>query len=200
MTKIFSLVFVFFIFEITSSTNQTTSSNPYKLRKEIVNAHNFSYTLNPGFQICGKLHSEEVFVLIYVHTSPKNYKRRLSIRETWARRSMFRDIRLVFMMGKTEDKSINETIQLESNIYGDIVQEDFVDSYKNLTYKGIMAMRWISAYCKQTKYILKVDDDIITNTFILLRHLKSLEKYENFSKKSVMCLVWTAMKVNYSLL
>ena len=189
MTKIISYFIVLFAISL-------CDANEYKIRDEVVNPHNFTYTLNPEFQICGKNKSQDVFVLIYVHTSPKNYKRRLSIRETWARRSMFRDIRLVFMMGKTEEKSVNDTIKLESNIYGDIVQEDFLDSYKNLTYKGIMAMKWISTYCNHTKYILKVDDDIITNTFIVLRHLKSIEKYENYTKKSVMCLVWRNMIVS----
>ena len=49
---------------------------------------------------------------------------------------MFRDLRIVFMMGYTSDFKAKELVRLESGLYNDIVMEDFVDSYKNLTYKG----------------------------------------------------------------
>ena len=56
-------------------------------------------------------------------------------------------------------------------------------------------MKWISKYCKKAKYILKVDDDIITNPFILMRHLKSLLRYNLISQRTLMCLVWVRMTV-----
>ena len=104
------------------------------LQNKIVNKHDFVYGLNPEHRICG---SDSIFLLVYVHSAPGNFKRRLSLRETWARRSMFRDMRLVFMMGTVSDAKINEHLLLENGLYKDIVSEDFVDSYKNLTYKGI---------------------------------------------------------------
>jgi beta-1,3-galactosyltransferase 1 len=169
----------------------TTDHNVEKIYDKIVNKHDFNFTLNPEYQTCK---SSQLFLLIYVHTAPVNFKRRLSIRETWARRSMFRDIRLVFMMGYTLDKKTTQLLTLESNLYQDLVQENFIDSYKNLTYKGIMAMKWISTYCQNAKFILKTDDDIITNPFILLRHLKSLNNHGLIAPKSLMCLVWNRMK------
>jgi hypothetical protein len=169
------------------------SDDLYKVQNEIVNRHDFEYTLNPGHRICNK--SDDIFVLIYVHTKPDNFKRRLSLRETWAKRSMFRNTRVVFMMGSTSDKKVNELLRLESGIYNDIVQENFVDAYRNLTYKGIMAMKWISEYCTNAKYILKVDDDIISNIFIVLRHLKKLQENKMLENRTVMCLVWQNMKV-----
>lgn len=45
-----------------------------------------------------------------------------------------------------------------------------------INYLGIMAMKWISTYCKNAQFILKVDDDIIVNTFALVDHLKLLKK------------------------
>lgn len=175
---------------------RTGFDKQYEVQANIVNPHDFQYTINPKFDTCGtSSHPEHVFLLIYVHTSPKNYKRRLSIRETWAKRSMFRDIRVVFMMGQTEEKDVQQIIDLEFNMYNDIVQENFADSYRNLTYKGVMAMKWISEYCSHAKYVLKTDDDIITNTFIILRHLYSLSKHSIYSKNSIMCLLWHRMGV-----
>ena len=162
------------------------------VQDHIVNRHDFNYVLNPEYEICK---SDDLFLLVYVHTAPANFKRRLSIRETWAKRSMFRDMRIVFMMGSTNDNKVNGLLKLEYGLYKDIVQEDFIDAYKNLTYKGIMAMKWISEYCSNSRYILKVDDDIIANPFILLRHLDSLLKHNIVKKKTIMCLVWVGMVV-----
>lgn len=38
-------------------------------------------------------------------------------------------------MGFTNDSRVMQSVAMESEVYGDIIQEDFVDSYKNLTYK-----------------------------------------------------------------
>ena len=100
------------------------------------------------------------------------------------------------MMGKSLDANLMNAIQYENEIYHDIIQEDFLDSYKNLTYKGIMALKWVSTFCSNTKYILKVDDDIVVNTFTLLNHLKYLDKHQVDARKgTILCLLWTAMIV-----
>lgn len=166
------------------------------LNEEIVNRHDFNYTLNPANRTCEKRgEDDEVFLLIYVHSAPEHFKNRLAIRDTWSRRSMFKHIRIVFMMGLPERPNIQDYLELESNHYNDIVQEDFIDTYRNLTYKGIMAMKWIAEYCPQAQFILKIDDDIIVNLFILLRHLAHLNEYNIEKKQTIMCLVWTYMKV-----
>lgn len=162
---------------------------------KIVNKHDFKFILNPGEEICKPLEDRPIYLLIYVHSAPKNFKRRLCLRETWTRRSMFRDVRVVFMMGDVDeaDRDTRHMLELENGIYQDIVQEDFQDAYRNLTYKGIMAMKWISQYCQNAKHILKVDDDILSNIFILLRHLRSLENHNMAQKNTIMCLVWVGM-------
>jgi hypothetical protein len=179
-----------------TTTTATVSPiiNPYHARDHIVNPHNFSYLLNPGYSVCDNSNSS-VYILVYVHSGPSNYQRRVVIRETWSTRTLFSDLRLVFMIGKTLDKNLMKAIEYENEIYQDIVQEDFIDSYKNLTYKGVMALKWISTYCAQTKYVLKVDDDIVVNTFTLINHLKFLDKHNPDRKNTILCLLWQAMGV-----
>lgn len=171
--------------------------NKVTIEKDIVNKHDFNYILNPGHSLCQNQH--DLLVVIYVHSAPENLKRRIAIRDTWAKLSLFKQkVRLVFMLGLDPNSNKKqELIKFESNIYNDVVQEDFHDSYKNLTYKGIMALKWIYTYCDQAKYILKVDDDMIVNTFTLLRHLTSLQRHDitKEKKKTVMCLVWSKMIV-----
>jgi hypothetical protein len=163
--------------------------NPYVLHDHIVNPHNFNYILNPGSTVC----QDNVYVIVYVHSAPAYYQRRILIRETWATRNLFPDIRLVFMLGQTTDDKIMQAIEYENDLYQDIVQEDFFDSYRNLSYKAVMALKWISVYCPQASYILKTDDDMIVNTFMFLKHLRFLDSHQLKYNKSIFCLVHKAM-------
>ncbi|CAF5196564.1 unnamed protein product, partial [Rotaria magnacalcarata] len=177
-----------------NSATKASLTNPYYARDHIVNPHNFSYVLNPGYSVCNNSNSP-VYILVYVHSGPTNYQRRVVLRETWATRTLFPDLRLVFMIGKTNDNNVMKAIQYENEIYQDIVQEDFIDAYKNLTFKGVMALKWISVYCSQTKYVLKVDDDIVVNTFTLINHLKFLDRNNPNKHSTILCLLWHAMGV-----
>ncbi|ELU11599.1 hypothetical protein CAPTEDRAFT_181503 [Capitella teleta] len=162
---------------------------------KVPNPHPFKYLINAP-KICA---NQPVFLMIYVHTATGNYKRRMVIRQTWANPRYFPDtnIRLVFVCGRTDDKnpSAQAALAFEAEQYGDIVQEDFHDSYKNLTYKGVAALKWISLHCRHARFILKSDDDIFVNMFTLLRHLKSLDQHGIENRGLLMCLVWTHMKV-----
>jgi len=39
----------------------------------------------------------------------------------------------------------------EQTDHGDLVQFDFVDTYWNLTLKGVGAMQWLNDYCASTR-------------------------------------------------
>ena len=159
-----------------------------------VNPHPFHYNLITK-SVCK---NKNIFLISYIHTAPSHYKRRMIIRETWGNAKYYSDVtvRVVFVMGRTFDKpEVQSALEFESEQYGDIVQEDFLDSYKNLTYKGIGALKWITNYCSHAKFVLKADDDIFVNTFTLLRHLKSLHETGVDNQKLILCLVWNRMLV-----
>ncbi len=105
---------------------------------KIINPHEFKYIRNPGSQICSDNKGSNIFLLVYVHTAPSNFKNRLAIRETWSQKTLFKAnmMRVVFMMGKNMDDTLNSLLDLEYELFNDIIQEDFHDSYRNLTYKG----------------------------------------------------------------
>jgi hypothetical protein len=169
--------------------NETSVFDRVIVAEKIVNPHPFDYILNPGVSIC----SNKTFLLVYVHSAPKYYKRRIAIRETWA--NMFEHMRIVFMLGDSKDEEVKSQLKYEFNLYGDLVQENFLDSYHNLTYKGIMSLKWINEFCSRVKYILKVDDDMIVDVFLLWRHLKKLDEFNLIEKKAILCNVWIKMKV-----
>ena len=51
--------------------------------------------------------------------------------------------------GSTEASDLQEEIEKENSEHHDIIQGDFVDSYRNLSYKNIMGKLWVSEFCKQ---------------------------------------------------
>ena len=112
-------------------------------------------------------------LLIIVLSSTTNFKKRQILRETWTNEKYYRlygDIKTVFLLGQDKDEDIQKKIDQEFNIYGDIVQGGFIDSYHNLTYKSTMGFRWAAERCRNAKYVLKTDDDIVINLFMLFQN------------------------------
>ncbi|XP_052795955.1 lactosylceramide 1,3-N-acetyl-beta-D-glucosaminyltransferase-like isoform X1 [Mya arenaria] len=118
--------------------------------------------------------SKELSFLVVVHSATVHFMRRSSIRETWANHRLFSNhsMRIIFLLGMPEKDTTQTLIEHETMLYKDIVQGKFVDSYKNLTHKGVLGLRWITENCKQARFIIKVDDDVFLNVF------KVLEKVE----------------------
>lgn len=95
-------------------------------------------------------------------------------------------MRVVFLLGHTKndspmggggaDGSGNETqtrLQQEAEQYDDIILENFIDSYNNLTIKSVMALKWITRNkCfQQAAFFMKCDDDTFVNVPNLLQFL-----------------------------
>ena len=51
--------------------------------------------------------SEEVLLFSYVFVSVDNFERRNVIRQTWANRSMFSDVKVAFVLGLSIDQNVN---------------------------------------------------------------------------------------------
>ena len=128
--------------------------------------------------------------IICVHSAPGNVERRRLVRETWGNRYLFKDhrTRIVFLVGTPEDLAERKIIDEEFKRYGDMVQGDFVEHYKNLTLKAILGLKYVSKHCSHVKYTLKADDDAFVNIFELMQ---LTQKYTN-DKKVVICPLWKA--------
>ena len=82
------------------------------------------------------------YIFINVETNPQGY--RDIIRGSWGRPQMPGLVtRLVFMLGATENVTLQEEIIAESREHGDLVQGSFLDTYRNLTYKSVMGHVWV---------------------------------------------------------
>ncbi len=83
-------------------------------------------------------------------------------------------MRAVFFLGHAANETLNEAIKRESYAFGDIVQENFTDTYANLTLKTVSSFKWSAKYCSQAEFMLKVDDDVLVNSYYLKNYLESL--------------------------
>ncbi|KAB7501291.1 Beta-1,3-galactosyltransferase 5 [Armadillidium nasatum] len=82
------------------------------------------------------------------------------------------DFRPIFLVGATNDEAIQKELEQEAKNHGDLLQMNFIDSYRNLTYKTMVSLLWISENCKDVPWILKADDDVVVNPFSLRTFLE----------------------------
>ncbi|XP_053381280.1 UDP-GalNAc:beta-1,3-N-acetylgalactosaminyltransferase 1-like [Mercenaria mercenaria] len=125
--------------------------------------------------------------LVIVLSSTTNFYRRQTLRKTWANESLYTSygtLKVVFLLGITDKAKVQIKIDKEFNLYGDMVQGAFLDTYDNLTHKSTMGFKWATERCRNAKYVIKTDDDVVINMFDLFQNSK-LSESEN--KTHVLC-------------
>ena len=144
---------------------------------EGINPHPFSYKHN-NMSVCNE---KDILVLVFIHTSPRHYVLRKYLRETWIAVQHYKgeNLRTIFLLGATQNEDLQKGIDKESRQYGDVIQEDFIDAYKNLSLKFTMGLKWVQMFCPQARFIVKLDDDVVVNPFLLIHHLTERSGYLN---------------------
>lgn len=111
-------------------------------------------------------------------------------------------IQRVFLLAAVQNKLNNSITQeqlfREHAQFGDLVQGNFIDSYRNLSYKHIMGLQWAATECKKASFIIKLDDDTIHDVFRIKRYLEHLQEENQVFTTSSQVLggfVWTNMPV-----
>ncbi|XP_018019199.1 beta-1,3-galactosyltransferase 1 [Hyalella azteca] len=143
--------------------------------KPIVNPHNYQLLLNND-RICGK--GDQVWLFIAVLSSADHFEARNAIRRTWGSGQSLAPLRarLAFFLAAPQQALVQRQIESEAETYGDIIQEDFRDTYLNLTLKSVMALKWAQSHCVQAQYFMKTDDDIYVNAPKLMAFLRELSR------------------------
>ena len=96
-------------------------------------------------------------ILFLVKSALLNYEKRLAIRRTWGDEEDFVPlfgiyIRTVFLVGTSPSKEHQSKLDEEDAEFGDIVQSDFLDTYKNLTLKTMSGIKWAFEHCPNASY------------------------------------------------
>lgn len=136
---------------------------------QLIDLHDFQFLMPQP--VC----NHHIEALILVHSAPKNYEKRQVIRETWASISHHRvesPLRVLFLLGAVASQEVQQDLENENNMFRDIIQGSFVDDYRNMTYKHIMAFKWFLYNCPQAQILIKVDDDVYVNTPQLIKYLR----------------------------
>ena len=153
-----------------SPDNDASLPPPYPMHKlppsdrtTLIDVKDFTFQLN-NFPCNG---SSTLLLLVLVHSAPGNVEKRRTIRQTWGREFH----QLLFLLGAVESRAAQDALEEENSIYRDLVQGSFLDSYRNMTYKHVMGLKWTAYYCPGARYVLKTDDDVFVNSPALLDFL-----------------------------
>ncbi|XP_013064274.2 beta-1,3-galactosyltransferase 1-like [Biomphalaria glabrata] len=152
------------------------------LSQPIVNNFSFTYVNNPK-NVCS---TDVPEVLLVVPSAPENFENRVKVRRSG--RGMYtmnvnNRARLLFFVGKpaNNNRTLQSKVNDEAYVYGDIVQMDFVDVYRNILLKAVSMLKWAATYCPKATYVIRTDDDVKVDVQQLLKVLKrKSEQYENF--------------------
>ncbi|XP_077204398.1 lactosylceramide 1,3-N-acetyl-beta-D-glucosaminyltransferase [Paroedura picta] len=130
-----------------------------------------------------KCRQKDILLLLFVKSSPENRYRRDAIRQTWgsdeyAHSHFNANIKTLFALGQLKDSARREQMQkglrAEDEKYGDLIQQDFMDTFHNLTIKLLLQFSWVNKYCPHAKFIMSADDDIFIHMPNLIEYLQNL--------------------------
>lgn len=149
-------------------------------KEEAARFNSFPYLLNQN-DVCK---DKDVLLLLFVKSSPENFKRRQAIRSTWGNESYISHelgviLKVMFVMGVHTDVSnsfLRMDLQKEHKNYGDLVQQDFLDTFHNLTIKLLLQFRWMHENCAHARFMMSADDDVFIHMPNLVRYLQDLRR------------------------
>ncbi|KAL3885848.1 hypothetical protein ACJMK2_025880 [Sinanodonta woodiana] len=152
----------------------TTVLTPRPDACEACFSHNFKYVIDNDVMCKLYNDSQEIDLIILIFTTHQHQKERNAIRQTWLNYTNRNkaNIRYSFLLGEVLDENMRKLVEEESRIHNDIIKEDFVDTYQNLTHKIMMAFKYTITKCSHAKFILKTDDDVWVNIPGLLKVLQ----------------------------
>ncbi|XP_034371749.1 lactosylceramide 1,3-N-acetyl-beta-D-glucosaminyltransferase [Arvicanthis niloticus] len=131
-----------------------------------------------------KCQAQDVLLLLFIKTAPENYDRRSAIRNTWGNenyvQSQFNaNIKTLFALGTPgplKGDELQKRLIWEDQVYKDIIQQDFIDSFHNLTSKFLLQFSWANTFCPHAKFLMTADDDIFIHMPNLVEYLQGLEQ------------------------
>lgn len=170
----------------------TTTELPVTKPPKYVDGEGLAFNIDQ--EPCTKDH----YLIIYIHSGPRNTERRRVIRANWASTEILNKhkAKLIFVTGLVDDDNIQASLENESELFKDIIQSNFTDTYRNLTYKAISGMKWVSENCPNTVYVLKTDDDIVVDIHRVVRLMRSYIEHK-WGKTNILAgYIWPHMNVD----
>ena len=92
-------------------------------------------------------------------------------RRRWPGKALAAPVGLVFLLGAPPTEADRNRVEAEVSEFRDVLVADFRDSYRNLTLKVLLGLRWVLDSCPGVRFILKTDDDTFVNLPLLTTFL-----------------------------
>ena len=146
-----------------------------QVRTPIINSHPFTYLHSPD-NLCSRYKGQgqqRLRLVILVKSAVPYNQLRYVIRQTWGRGIRNMGMVYAFLLGFMSE--YQRYLDSEANSFHDIIQENFVEAYRNNTYKTIMAYNWVVQYCPIAEKILLLDDDVYLNIKMLSLYLDTVD-------------------------
>ena len=124
------------------------------------------------------------------------------IRNSWGSSTAYDHANLtrtLFVCGLSSDEEVNRLLRFESYKFNDIIQASFMDTYKNLTFKTLLGLKWATSYYDMStvKFILKIDDDVVPNMPRILDYLHVLtERHPEYARNTYLGYLYYKMEVS----
>jgi len=151
--------------------------------------YKINYIIKPEDICSSKGDNDSVLLMIVVHSAVGNRAQRDAIRNTWYRTiHHFTDVRiiLIFLVGSDQDQGLMTNVVAEGTVYRDLVVFDMIDTYRNLSLKSLLGLHWVNEFCAETRFVLKVDDDVYVNLrTIIINLLYTGSISENISQPDI---------------
>ncbi|XP_031551955.1 beta-1,3-galactosyltransferase 1-like [Actinia tenebrosa] len=138
-----------------------------------------------GFTITPQDCPEDLFLLIIVVTSSRNFQARKAIRKSWGEDNSKKNetsnesFRVVYVVGSDDDH--DRLVKRESKRYKDILRGGFKDFYlknEGHSVKVLFGLKWATTACK-AKFVLKATDESFVNTDELISFLRKKNEDAN---------------------
>ncbi|XP_035377038.1 beta-1,3-galactosyltransferase 2-like [Electrophorus electricus] len=118
------------------------------------------------------------FLVLIVPVAPHHMEARAAIRKTWGNDSLVQKgvVLVLFLLGLPSGKhseALQAHVHQENMHHRDLLQSNFIDSYRNLTIKTMVMLEWLTEHCPHAHYAVKVDADILLNIKGLMKMLRS---------------------------
>lgn len=110
-----------------------------------------------------------------ITSAPKHRDQRMAIRETWGQIASRPDIAIAFVVAKTSDQTIVDSMKEESRMFHDMIFGDFEDRYDHLTLKSIAMLEFADTLCSEASFLFKTDDDMFINVELLLSYINQIQ-------------------------
>lgn len=145
---------------------------------ELLDLPHFQYIINND--VC--LSDITIFAILIITSHAGDIEARSAIRRAYPADELKRfGIRRIFLLAISNPEhdirynSVSQnSLEDENHRYSDLVQGNFNEAYRNLTYKHVMGLQWVTKYCHQAQYVIKMDDDIVVDFYRLLNVMKSV--------------------------